>query len=116
YKLWDAGEWWYEEHGLPLPLGLDVVRKDLGKDLALDISRAFRASIEYANANQDQAIEYALQYGRSLDSALGKRVVGMYVNEDTLAQGEEVQNGLKKLYELAYQAKLIPSQPALKFI
>ena len=116
YKLWDAGEWWYAEHKLPLPLGLDVVRKDVGLALAQEISRAFRQSIEYANTHQDKAIEYALQYGRGLDTTLGKRFVGMYVNEDTLAQGSEVQDGLKKLYDLAFQAKLIPQNPSITFI
>jgi 5,8-dihydroxy-2-naphthoate synthase len=116
YKLWDAGEWWHAKTGLPLPLGLDVVRSDLGLPLAKQISRALRESIVYANSHQDKAIEYALQYGRGLDTALGKRFVGMYVNEDTLRQGKEVQEGLKKLYELSYQRNLIPSCPVVEFI
>jgi 1,4-dihydroxy-6-naphthoate synthase len=116
YKLWDAGEWWHAEHKLPLPLGLDVVRSDLGKPLAKKISNALRHSILYANANQDKAIEYALKYGRGLDKTLGKRFVGMYVNDDTLTQGQEVQEGLKKLYELSYQRNLIPSCPVVEFI
>jgi len=116
FKLWDAGEWWHAKTGLPLPLGLDVVRRDLGLPLAKEISRAFRESIEYANAHHDEAIEYALHYGRGLDTALGKRFVGMYVNEDTLAQGREVQEGLKKLYELAYRGNFIPQDPVLTFI
>jgi 1,4-dihydroxy-6-naphthoate synthase len=116
YKLWDAGEWWHKKTGLPLPLGLDVVRSDLGLPLAKEISRALRESIHYANAHPDAAIEYALQFGRGLDAALGKRFVGMYVNEDTLNQGKEVQEGLKKLYELAYQHKFIPKSPVLTFI
>jgi 1,4-dihydroxy-6-naphthoate synthase len=116
YKLWDAGEWWHAEHKLPLPLGLDVVRADLGMPLAKQISKALRDSILYANANEDKAIEYALQYGRGLDTALGKRFVGMYVNDDTLNQGREVQEGLKKLYELAYRGNFIPKNPVLTFI
>ncbi len=116
HKLWDAGEWWYAEHKLPLPLGLDVVRANLGLPLAKEISRALRESILYANAHQDKAIAYALEFGRGLDTALTKRFVGMYVNDDTLNQGQEVQEGLKKLYELAYQANLIPQNPAVQFI
>jgi 1,4-dihydroxy-6-naphthoate synthase len=116
YKFWDAGEWWYAKTGLPLPLGLDVVRADLGLPLAKAISRALRESIEYANAHQEKAIEYALKYGRGLDTALGKRFVGMYVNEDTLTQGREVQEGLKKLYELSYKRNLIPTSPVVEFI
>lgn len=115
-KLWDAGVWWHQKTGLPLPLGLDVVRLDLGMPLATQISHALRASIEYANAHHDAAIAYALKYGRGLDTALGKRFVGMYVNEDTLTQGKEVQEGLITLYTMAHEAKLIPTNPAVRFI
>jgi 1,4-dihydroxy-6-naphthoate synthase len=116
HKLWDAGEWWYAEHKLPLPLGLDVVRSNLGMPLAQEISRALRESILYANAHPDKAIEYALQYGRGLDATLGKRFVGMYVNDDTLNQGEEVQKGLQELYDRAFQHQLIPNRPKLLFV
>jgi len=116
YKLWDAGEWWHGKTGLPLPLGLDVVRSDLGLPLAKEISRALRESIVYANTHQDKAIEYALQYGRGLDTALGRRFIGMYVNDDTLNQGEEVQKGLQELYDQAFKHHLIPQRPALLFI
>jgi len=116
HKLWDAGEWWHQKTGLPLPLGLDVVRSDLGVPLAKQISQALRESIHYANAHPEEAMEYALKFGRGLDMALGKRFVGMYVNEDTLAQGQEVQEGLRKLYDLAHLGKLIPQNPQLTFI
>ncbi len=116
HKLWDAGEWWHSKSGLPLPLGLDVVRSDLGKPLAKQISGALRASIEYAKVHHDDAIAYALKYGRGLDTALGKKFVGMYVNDDTLQQGKEVQDGLKLLYSEAHKAKLIPSNPLISFI
>jgi len=115
-KLWDAGEWWHDKTDLPLPLGLDVVRSDLGLPLARQISQALRDSIHYANAHPDEAMEYALQFGRGLDTTLGKRFVGMYVNDDTLNQGKEVQKGLKKLYTLAYQWKFIPKIPTLTFV
>jgi 1,4-dihydroxy-6-naphthoate synthase len=116
HKLWDAGEWWHAKTGLPLPLGLDVVRSDLGLPLAKQISQALRESIEYANAHQTEAIAYALQYGRGLDTALAKRFIGMYVNDDTLQQGGEVQEGLKQLYNRAYSANLIPIKPEILFI
>ncbi len=115
-KLWDAGEWWHEKTSLPLPLGLDVVRSDLGLPLAKQISQALRESILYANTHHDQAIEYALQYGRGLNTALGKRFVGMYVNEDTLHQGVEVQKGLERLYNEAFQHGLIPAKPVVRFV
>ncbi len=116
HKLWDSGVWWHAKTGLPLPLGLDVVRSDLGLPLAKQISQALRESIEYANSHQEGALAYALQYGRGLDTALAKRFVGMYVNQDTLDQGQEVQEGLKKLYDLAYQGNFIPRNPVLKFV
>jgi 1,4-dihydroxy-6-naphthoate synthase len=115
-KVWDAGEWWLAKYHLPLPLGLDVVRADLGMPLAQQISQALRASILYAQQHSDDAMTYALQYGRGLDMKLGKRFVGMYVNNDTLEQGREVQEGLQKLYDLAYEHKLIPKKPNLKFV
>ncbi len=115
-KVWDAGEWWQEKTGLPLPLGLDVVRTDLGMPLAKQISQALRDSIVYANTHADEALTYALQYGRGLDAKLGKRFVGMYVNEDTLKQGDEVQAGLQKLYDLALDCHLIPKKPHLLFV
>ncbi len=116
HKLWDAGEWWTHKTGLPLPLGLDVVRKDLGEPLAHHISHALRASIEYANAHNDEAVQYALQYGRGLDTGLAKRFIRMYVNDDTLTQGQEVQQGLTRLYQEASRRKLIPAEPAVRFI
>jgi 1,4-dihydroxy-6-naphthoate synthase len=115
-KLWDSGSWWQKKTKLPLPLGLDVVRQDLGEPLAKQISQALRQSIHYAQAHSDEALKYALQYGRGLDKDLGKRFVGMYVNEDTLNQGKEVQRGLEILYDEAHQAGIIPAKPVLKFL
>ena len=114
--IWNAGGWWKEKTGLPLPLGLDVVRKDLGEPLALDISRAFRASIEYANSHRQEAVKYAMQFGRGLDHALSDEFIGMYVNRDTLDQGPDVQAGLQALYDHAFASGLIPEKPELKFV
>jgi 1,4-dihydroxy-6-naphthoate synthase len=115
-KVWDAGEWWHQETGLPLPLGLDIVRKDLGRPLAQKISQAMRDSIQFANAHREKAIAYALQFGRGLDNALADRFVGMYVNEDTLKQGKDVLKGLRTLYERAFAEKLIPGIPDLTMV
>jgi 1,4-dihydroxy-6-naphthoate synthase len=115
-KLWDAGGWWKEKTGLPLPLGLNVVRRDLGMELAREIDAAYRKSILYAQDHHADAVAYALQFGRGLDSTLGKRFIGMYVNEDTLAQGNEVRQGLLQLYNLAHAAGFLPKKPDLTFI
>ncbi|MFA5974710.1 MAG: MqnA/MqnD/SBP family protein [Elusimicrobiota bacterium] len=115
-KVWDAGEWWQKKTGLPLPLGLDVVRADLGEPLARQISQALRDSILYAQAHPEEALEYALRYGRGLDKKLGKRFVAMYVNKDTLEQGADVQQGLQKLYDEAFRLGFLPSKPIVRFI
>ena len=80
HLLADFGVRFEEEHGLPLPLGLDVVRRDLGRDLAVEVNRAMRASIAWAYANEEEALDYALEFGRGLERELGRRFVKMYVS------------------------------------
>ena len=106
-KLIDLGQAWMADTGLPIPLGLDVVRKDLGRDLAVSIAKALRASIEVANAQRDKAIDYALRYGRGLKKNLGDRFVGMYVNADTLDLGAEGEKALHVLFEKARAEGLV---------
>jgi 1,4-dihydroxy-6-naphthoate synthase len=108
HKIADLGELWKQETGLPLPLGLDVVRKDLGLSLAGACTTALRRSIEYAQAHETEAMEYALQYGRGLDLALGRRFVGMYVNHWTLDMGEEGRRALQMLLDRAAAVGLVP--------
>ncbi len=112
HKLVDYGEIWREySGGLPLPLGLDVVRKDLGEQMARRLSQGLRDSIAYAYQHQEQAIPYALQFGRGIDQKLGEKFVKMYVNELTLDMGERGRRALELLYDLADQRKLIPTKP-----
>jgi 1,4-dihydroxy-6-naphthoate synthase len=115
-KCWDAGRWWQEKTGCPLPLGLAVVRRDLGAALARQIDAAFRQSILYAQAHPAEAEAYALQYGRGLSPSLGKRFIGLYVNADTLEQGSDVRDGLQQLYSRAHAAGLLPVQPSISFV
>jgi 1,4-dihydroxy-6-naphthoate synthase len=110
-KLLDFGELWKERDGLPVPLGLDIVRRDLGEPLMRACSAGFRKSIEAAFAHEDEAIRYALQFGRGLDTAKGKRFVHMYVNELTLEMGERGRAGLALLYERARGCGAIPAAP-----
>ena len=94
HKIADYGELWAAEtDGLPLPLGLDVVRADLGPELCREINRGLRASIEHARANLEPAIDYALTFGRGLDRDLGKKFVGMYVSDDTVDMGQPGRRG-----------------------
>src|SRR5690606_22045847 len=112
----DLGALWKQQTGLPLPLGLDVVRRDLGLEVAQAATRALRASIEYARAHQREAMEYALQYGRGLDLSLGGRFVDMYVNDWTLDMGEAGQRALRALLERGAEQGLVPAVPDLVFV
>jgi 1,4-dihydroxy-6-naphthoate synthase len=116
-KIADYGELWAAETGgLPLPLGLDVVRADLGPELCREINRGLRASIEYARANLEPAIDYALTFGRGLDRDLGKKFVGMYVSEDTVDMGEPGREALRLLFARGAEKGLIPAVPELVVI
>ncbi len=117
HKIADYGELWAAEtDGLPLPLGLDVVRADLGPELCREINRGLRASIEHARANLEPAIDYALTFGRGLDRDLGKKFVGMYVSEDTVDMGQPGRAALQLLFERGAAKGLIPAVPELVVI
>jgi 1,4-dihydroxy-6-naphthoate synthase len=115
-KIVDFGELWEQRDGLPLPLGLDVVRRDLGMNLMRDISRGFRASIQSALDDEDGALEYALQFGRGLDTGTGRKFVRMYVNELTLDMGERGMRALDNLYTRAVASGALAKLPALEVI
>ena len=115
-KVVDFGELWKERDGLPVPLGLDIVRRDLGPELMRACSVGFRKSIEAAFAHEDEAIRYALQFGRGIGTAQGKRFVHMYVNELTLDMGERGRAGLALLYERAVACGAIPKAPAFDVV
>ena len=96
-KVVDLGEWWLIETGLPLPLGVNVARRDLGEERLRDLSAVLADSIDAGLANREQAMRYALRFGRGLDPALGDRFVGMYVNELTQDYGEEGREAVREL-------------------
>jgi 1,4-dihydroxy-6-naphthoate synthase len=106
-KLGDLGALWQDDTGLPLPLGLDVVRKDLGRELAAEISRGLAESIRYAFDHEDDAVAYALAYGRGLDTERTRTFVKMYVNEYTRDMGEEGRRALEALFAKAAAAGYI---------
>lgn len=109
HKVLDFGELWEKEtNGLPLPLGLDVVRKDLGEDLARKLSQGLKESIAYGYAHQDESIPYAMKWGRGIDYALGEKFVKMYVSELTIDMGEKGKRGLELLFNMGREKKLIP--------
>jgi 1,4-dihydroxy-6-naphthoate synthase len=115
-KVLDFGERWWARDGLPLPLGLDVVRRDLGADLMRAVSDGFQASIQAALDAEDEAIAYALRFGRGLDRERGLRFVHMYVNDLTLEMGAAGRRALEALYRRAVDAGAIPAAPTLDVI
>jgi 1,4-dihydroxy-6-naphthoate synthase len=116
HKVVDFGERWEKETGLPLPLGLDVVRKDLGRDLAREINGALRKSIEWAYQNEDEALTYALQFGRGLQRELGRRFVKMYVSDLTKDMGEPGKKALEELFSRAEAAGVVRKAPDIELI
>ncbi|MBI2119115.1 MAG: ABC transporter substrate-binding protein [Elusimicrobia bacterium] len=102
-KCLDLGNCWFEKFNLPIPLGLDVVKKDLGLAMAKKIKEALVQSIQYAMENESQALEYALEFGRGISKESAKKFVGMYVNEDTLDLGNDGSLALEKLFGLGYE-------------
>ena len=115
-KVVDLGEWWQEETGLPLPLGCNVIRRDLGPAMMKRISGHIRESIQYALDHRDEALEYALSFSRGLDEQRADRFVGMYVNDLTLDYGTDGKKGIRKLLQEAYKKGLIPEAPPISFV
>ncbi len=115
--LWaDLGEWWYRKTQLPLPLGGNVVRRDLGDELTRTIARDLKASIEYGLAHRAEALAHAQAFSRGLDTARTDRFIGMYVNAYTVDYGETGRRAVAELLRQAYAAKLIPAPVALAFV
>jgi 1,4-dihydroxy-6-naphthoate synthase len=115
-KIVDLGEWWSERTGgLPLPLGGNIIRRDLGPEMIAKVSKLLHDSIAYALSHRQEAVEYALQFGRGLDRAKTDRFVGMYVNDLTLAYGERGRKGLERLLNDAYERGLIPQRVPVEF-
>ncbi len=116
-KLVDLGVWWGEQTGgLPLPLGGNVIRRDLGEALIGRISTLLRRSIELGLAERERALDHALDYGRGLDRDKADRFVGMYVNQLTVDYGERGRRAVRELLERAHREKLIPRVPRLDFV
>lgn len=113
----DLGKWWEAKHnGLPLPLGLNVVRKDLGPELCRRIDRVLRRSIQFSLDNRDAAVDYALQWGRDLDRERGDRFVGMYVNDLTMDTGGIGRPAIEQWIADAAELGLIPADTRVEFV
>lgn len=112
----DLGEWWFEQTGLPLPLGGNVVRKDLGTGLMSQISRHLRASIDYALDHRDGALDHAMRFARGLDRAKADTFVGMYVNDWTRDYGERGRTAVRTLLDHGVRAGIITQNVTVEFV
>lgn len=112
----DMGEWWFGETGLPLPLGGNVVRKDLGPELIAKVSRHLRASIAYALDHREAALDHAMQYARGLDRSKADEFVGMYVNDWTLDYGDRGREAVRLLLRRGHEAGIIPHPVNVEFV
>lgn len=115
-KVLDLGEWWHQETGLPLPLGVDVIRKDLGKETMRDFALLFKESIQHSLQNRKPALDYAIQYGRGLTDELNDRFVGMYVNDRTVEIGADGEAGFRRLLEEGFKKGILPKQVTIEFV
>jgi 1,4-dihydroxy-6-naphthoate synthase len=116
HKVVDLGEWWLKETGLPLPLGGNVIKRDLGKRMMDRVAGDIKKSIQYGLDHRDEAMAYAIQFSRGLDTQRVDRFIGMYVNDLTLDYGTEGKQAVKKLLQEAYKKKIIPERVALEFV
>ena len=115
HKVVDLGEWWHKETQLPLPLGGNVVRKDLGTKLIAQISNTLRQSIEYALEHRDEALNYAMQFARDMEVEVADKFVGMYVNDRTLNCGQAERRAIQLLLDMGHQKKIISQRVSIEF-
>jgi len=116
-KIVDLGEWWAgETGGLPLPLGGNVVRRDLGAEMMGRLARLLKQSIQYSLDHRSEALDYALHFGRGLERDRADRFVGMYVNDLTVDYGERGRRAVRTFLERAHAQKLIKKVPTLDFL
>jgi len=115
-KAVDLGEWWLLETGLPLPLGINVARRDLGPEILHDLSEVLHESIQAGLGHRAEAMEYALGFGRGLDTELADRFVGMYVNEYTCDYGEEGRQAVAELLRRGDELGAFPGRVQLDFV
>lgn len=116
HRIVDLGRWWQKVTGLPLPLGGNAIRRALGHDLMLHVGTALRNSIQYALDHREEALAYAMQFARDLDSQLADKFVGMYVNERTLDYGPDGREAVRRLLDMGHKAGIIPMAANVEFV
>ena len=115
-RVLDLGEWWLLETGLPLPLGVNVVRRDLGGDVLCDVSNVLREAIQQGLDHRAEALEYALQFGRGIDAAVADRFVSMYVNDLTKDYGDEGRKAVTELLRRGEALHAFPQPVHIDFV
>ena len=116
HRIVDMGRWWREKTGMPLPLGGNAIRRELGPELINASCTALHDSIQYALDHREQALQYAMQFARDLDPQLADKFVGMYVNQRTLDYGEDGRAAIAKLLDMGYEAGIITEKPQVEFV
>ncbi len=116
HRVVDLGQWWHESTGLPLPLGANAIRRQLGPEMGLQVARVIRDSVSYALEHREPAVEYALQFARDMDPILADKFIGMYVNSRTLDYGEEGRRAVSELLARGAAVGLVPSSFKVEFL
>lgn len=114
-KIIDFGEWWYKQTALPLPLGGNAIKRELGGQLIREISKYVYESIKYSIENRNEALKYALKFARGMDDNLADKFIGMYVNELTLDYGEEGRKAVQLFLDMGFEKGLIPKRVKVEF-
>ena len=115
HKILDLGEWWHERTGLPLPMGGNVVRRELGPEIIHQVSDCLRESIRYSLENREDALQYAMQFARDMDTSLADRFVAMWVNNLTLDYTDRGREGVRRFLTEGFERGIIPTQPTIEF-
>ncbi|MEO7538466.1 MAG: MqnA/MqnD/SBP family protein [Pyrinomonadaceae bacterium] len=116
HKVLDLGEWWYDKTGLPLPMGGNVIRRDLGSDLMQRVSKHLHSSIVYSMDNREDALAYAMQFARDMQPELADRFVAMWVNDLTLDYGDRGREAVQRLLDEGHAAGIIPHKVQIDFV
>jgi 1,4-dihydroxy-6-naphthoate synthase len=116
HRVVDLGVWWHEQTGLPLPLGGNAVRRALGPTLGLQIAKTIRDSVEYGLEHREEALNYAMQFARDMETEIADKFVGMYVNRWTLGYGERGKQAVRALIERGTAAGFLPGPPEVEFL
>jgi len=116
HRVVDLGRWWRDVTGLPLPLGGNAIRRELGPERIAEVSYALKRSIQYALDHREEALAYAMQFARDLDQQSADKFVGMYVNERTVDYGPDGREAVKRLLEMGHRAGIIPQEVKVEFV